>query len=415
MLTKRNFIEVFESIKQHKTRNYLTGFGVAWGIFILLVMLGAGEAFRVGVGSQFGGFAENSITFFGGQTSKVKMGEPAGRKILFTKPQVDKIRVRFQKDVNNISPVIFYSGDKNIHYDKNFSSSEIIGVLDDFFRIKTFDLVEGRILNALDIHEKRKVTVITETIRDEVFDGINPVGKYINLTGDWYQVVGVVKSDSMLNQGYQRSVFMPYDTMVKYLHEGEEIWCLLVGLSDTANALDTEKVLLNFFSKELRFDTNDRKSVSIMNLNQQRKSFDGLFSAIKIIVWFFGICILVTAMIGVSNIMLVIVKERTKEIGIRKALGAKSKDILNLVVLESISITVIAGLIGIITSFGMLAIINFVIGNIYNNQDLVKQLSFNPYTAVVTFIILVLSGTIAGYFPALKATKVSPVNAIRYE
>jgi len=172
---------------------------------------------------------------------------------------------------------------------------------------------------------------------------------------------------------------------------------------------------VKYLAKNLRFSINDKKAVTVQNLHQQMKQFDGLFTGMKVFVWFFGLCILLTAMIGVCNIMLVIVKERTREIGIRKALGAKSKDILSLVILESIVITVSAGVLGIITSFGMLIIINFIINTMFPEYDLVKDLVFNSYTSIVTFILLVISGAIAGNFPALKATKISPVNAIRYE
>jgi len=296
MFTKKNFKEVFESIKQHKTRNYLTGFGVSWGILVLLVMLGAGEAFRVGIGSQFGGFAQNSINFIGGQTSKANVGESVGRRIFFSEQLVYKLKERFSNELADISPVVFYQKRQNVFFGKNFSSPRITGVLDEFYNIRHFDIVAGRVLNPLDIAKKRKVIVINEVIKDELFDkGINPIGKSINIAGNWYRVIGVVKSDSMINQAYTRSLFMPYGTMKKYLRHGYRIGSILVGIADGEDALKAEKKIVKYLAKNLRFSINDKKAVTVQNLHQQMKQFDGLFTGMKVFVWFFGLCILLTA------------------------------------------------------------------------------------------------------------------------
>jgi len=409
------FEEVLESIKEHRVRNLLSGLGIAWGIFILILLLGAGNGLQEGVFRLFGSFSKNSLWIIGGRTSKVEIGKTEGKKIIFDEGLLNLINHRFNKSIKDISPEITLKKLSNISYKDQFNYYTTKAVSKDYFKIKTLDISEGRLFNSLDEKEERRVVIIGKNVKKVLFEEENPIGMDINVSGNWFKVIGVLKSGSILNQQEQSNIFIPYSTCNNYLNLGNKFSLIMFNLFPGVNSIDFEKEIKFFLSRKLDFDPEDKKAIRTINFEEQIKSFNKLFDGLDYFFWFVGICLLLVGMVGVGNISLVIVKERTKEIGVRKAIGATSKHIISMILSESILITVFSGSIGLFFGYSVLFLINLFLATKSENDFLITELNFNILASVVSIFILVISGAIAGFIPAKKATKIKPIEAIRQE
>lgn len=409
--------EVMTSIKQHKTRNALTGFGIAWGIFILIILLGTGEGFHESISNQFNDFIKKTIVIYGGKTSKSEVGKSSEKYILFDEDILNSIKVRFKNDIRSISPEYSYRGRAIASYKTKSIGCNVKGINEDYLPIKALKISKGRDISMLDCEKRNKVAVIGKKIADVLFPNSNPIGKTIFFSDESLFIIGVIE-ESTTNSNFNdtNTILIPYQTMRDYFRQGEKFGALMLNLYDDVDTENFKDNIKFYLSNQLNFDSADNKAISFIDFEKRINSFNKLFDGIKTFVWFIAICILLTGMVGVSNIMLVIVKERTKEIGIRKALGANKKSIISLILTESILITLISGLVGVFLGFLILLISNIILQNqTFNDELIINKLNFNFFASLMAMLILILAGCIAGLIPAIKASKIHPIEAIRHE
>lgn len=410
-----HFQETLQTLKEHKGRNILTGFGVAWGIFILILLLSAGEGLQSGISRIFSGYAQNSMWLYGGQSSIIQEGSVEGKPIVFSKTLLDNITARF-KEIECISPEVTNPKNSFISFKDKSYVAPIKGVGSSYFNIKLLQLADGRLFNLLDEKTERPVCIIGDNMKEVLFKNENPLGNYINISGNWFKVIGILSKGSMFSENEQRSVFISYNCFQKHFSGGLEFNVFGILLKNNTNTEIFERKLKNYLSRSLDFDKLDNKALYILNFNEQVKVFNKLFTGIKIFLWFIGICLLLSGIVGIGNMMLVIVKERTKEIGIRKAIGATPNEILMMILMESVVITTLSGLGGMLIGFGLVGIINWIIHSFNNKKDsLIDSLNINIPMALGALVILILSGCIAGFIPAKKATEIMPLEALNKE
>lgn len=407
------FEEIFHSLRQNKIRNILTGFGVAWGIFILILLLGAGEGLQQGVYKLFGNFAQNSVWIYGGRSSKIEIGRSEGKQILFSQDLLDLINKKFP-EINVLSPE-HNIGLNNVIYKNNTGPFSVIGVNHEYFKIKLIHPEKGRFFNQRDVEEQKYVAIIGEQVGKVLFSNINPLGEFININGNFLKVIGVMESGSIFNQGDQSSIFIPITTMKSSLAKIDDFNKFGFTLKTGVKSDKFELIFKKFLAKHLNYDHLDEKAVFIFNFEEQVKSFDKLFNVLKGFLWFIGICFLVSGMVGISNVMLIVVKERTKEIGIRKAIGATPRSILNMILMESIVVTFLSGLIGLASGIGLIQIINLILSYTSDDSDSIfSQLTINMPATVVALILIIITGCLAGLIPAKKAVEILPAKALNY-
>jgi len=414
MFTINQLEDIIHSLKQNKLRNILTGFGVAWGIFILVILLGAGNGFQTGIMKLFGSFAQNSLWVYGGQSSSVEIGMTEGKLILFNEEDVNIIGKRFT-EIESISPETTIPR-SIVSFKENFGAYTIKGISEDYFKIKILDIDHGRTFNKLDNSEKRKVAIISNKIKKVLFKQNNAVGQFINISGTWFKVIGVLDEGNIFTQSEQNAIFIPFNSVKENYNIGNEFNTFGFTLKSGVNTKDFEIKLKKILANRIGFDRFDEKALFVLNFDEQIKSFDKLFNGIKAFLFFIGVCLLLSGIIGIGNIMLIVVKERTKEIGIRKAIGAKSNSIIMMILSESVVITFIAGLVGLLLGIGVTNLVNLIITQFYDKEDvLISNFGINIPIALLSMFLIVVSGCLAGLYPAKKAAEIMPVVAINHE
>lgn len=407
------FYEIYASLKQHKTRTILTGFGVAWGIFILIVLVGAGRGLQQGVMKNFQAFSQNSMMIYGGQVSKATpYGLQAGSRVEFDLPLITRLRQQYPQIIR-ISPEAGLGGNNTVTYKSTTAIFEIRGVWDDYMQIKILETDTGRLLNAIDSRNRRRVALIGSQVENNLF-GDNPaLGEYIDIGGVFFQVVGVLEQGSALSGMDQNAIIIPYTTMRACFNTGEKFTSIAMLFQPDYNTQSIDNQLREFLSRQLKFDKNDMQAVYLWNINTMVTSVNKLFSGITVFLWVLGLCLLLTGMIGISNIMLVVVKERTSEIGIRKAVGASPGSIMRLIVSESLIVTTIFGIVGMMLGFGGISLFNWIVSSISQSGDsILAHANIDVSVVIFALILLIISGTVAGAFPARKAAAILPVKTL---
>ena len=412
------WIEIWVTITRNKTRSLLTCFGVFWGILMLVILLGAGAGLKNAVLGETEGVATNSVFFFSDRTSKPYKGFNKGRSWNIRNRDIEAIR-RDVEGVDQVAPMIFgASGDKNVVFGVNSGTYQVKGVTPAYFQIEVQNLLYGRLLNEIDERERRKVCTIGESVNDALFHGNDPCGKYIRVNGLYYQVVGVTKSRSQaVNIGGRsdESVFIPFNTLQQSMHLGDIVYFFGVSIFPTEDigAIITHIKQILFAQNEIAPD--DPQAVAVINIAEMFQTFNLLFTGIDVLIWIVGMGTLLAGIIGVSNIMMVTVKERTKEIGVRRALGAKPFDIISQVMSESLLLTAMAGLLGLSAGVFLLDFINRLLLAIPSDEIIIKDPSVNIQTAVIATVILLVCGLLAGLIPAWRAMQIKAIDALRDE
>ena len=404
--------EIYTSISKHKLRTMLTAFGVAWGIFMLIILLGAGNALQSGAEYEFRDDAVNSIWVRPGRVSKPHKGLPVGRRLRFTNADHNQTRDHLD-GVEDITSRFYVTATTS--YKSKSASFSIRSVHPDHQILENSIIVEGRYLNKLDMTDRRKVACIGTLVKESLFGEENAIGEYINVKGVDFKVVGVFEDTG--GQGEMQMIYLPiYTAQVTY--NGQDRIHQFMFTTGDATVEESEVIVENLrksMSERHRFDITDKKAVRISNNVEEYQKFMNLFLYIKIFVWFVGAGTLIAGIIGVSNIMLIIVKERTKEIGVRKALGATSWSIISLIIQESILITGVAGYIGLLSGIGLLQLYVY----IKNEAGIDTGFFRDPYVdfgvAVTAVVVLVICGALAGLIPAIRAARVNPIVAMRDE
>lgn len=410
--------EIWNTITANKMRSVMTGFGVFWGIFMLVILIGVGNAFQGGMEQNIKGFATNSGFFFTNVTSEPYKGFRKGRWWNMNNRDLEIIKQKATA-LEYISPMLFgESSSKNIVMGRKSTSAQVMGVYPDQFKIQTQTVIKGRLFNDLDIRNVGKVALIGKTVAENLFDsGQDPIGAYIRVNGIYFQVVGVIRPNSKAQIGgdAETSVYIPFSTMQKAFNQGDIIHFMGATAKEGMSVSTLEDQIKTILKTNHNIAPNDEKAVRSFNIEKEFKTFANLFLGIRTLIWIVGLGSLLSGIIGVSNIMLVTVRERTREIGVRRALGAKPVTIVSQIVSESFILTFIAGFGGLFFGVIILELISIGMrGGASEDMFFIPPfISFG--TALVSMSILIASGLFAGLMPALRALSIKAIDAIREE
>jgi len=400
--------EIFATIRKNKLRTFLTGFSVAWGIFMLIILLGSGRGLENGVRIQFERDATNSIWIYRGQTSMPYKGLKPGRRIQFTNEDYDYSKQEI-KNIENLSARLSVFRQRNISYKSEYGNYDIVAVHPGTKVLENVEIIEGRFVNDIDVKSSRKVVAISTDVKKALFKEEEFLGKYIKINNIPFKVIGLFEDSS--ERDNQR-VYISVSTAQKVFTGGNEIHNLAFTTGDATmeESMKIENDIRSKYSIRHKFDKNDQRALFINNNVEEYEKFQNLFAGIRLFVWIIGVGTIIAGIVGVSNIMLIVVKERTKEIGIRKAIGATPGSIIGLVLLESILITAFAGYVGLVLGVGLLELISpHIQSEFFTNPEADFRI------AVSATILLIVSGAIAGFVPARKASSIKPIEALRDE
>ena len=404
--------EILITITRNKTRSLLTAFGVFWGIFMLVALIGGGQGMQEELKSQFEGFATNSGFIAAQKTSEAYKGFRKGRWGNLESTDIERLRSQV-KEVEVITPSVARWGSKAVYEDKKYDCS-VKGLYPDYLHIESQEMAYGRFINEVDIREARKVCVIGKRIYESLFKpGENPCGKYVRVDGIYYQVIGMSSSEGDMNiQGRaSEAVTLPFTTMQQAYNLGGQIDVVCFTAKQGVKVSELQPKMEQIIKAAHYIAPNDKQAVMYLNAEAMFSMVDNLFNGINILVWMVGLGTLLAGAIGVSNIMMVTVKERTTEIGIRRAIGARPKDILQQILSESMVLTTIAGMFGISFAVMILQVADMLASS--NGGDSHFQVSFG--LAVGTCALLAALGMLAGLAPAYRAMAIKPIEAIRDE
>lgn len=407
--------EIISTIKQNKLRTFLTGFAVAWGIFILIALLGMGNGMFNAFELQTKRFDSNSLALYAGYTSKPIYGFERGRRIEFDESDIDLL-------LNEVSDVLINGGGKyslpatNISTPKDYIVSNVSGVYPNYSQTEVLKIKQGRFINDMDINLKRKVIVIYDEAAQTLLGLTDPIGKQLVLNSIPYTVIGVIESQGDKDT---RSAYIPFSTL-KMIFNKDKLPELNFSLQNIKTEQDCdllETKIRNVLALKHSFDPTDKSAFYIWNRFKTHLEMQNAIKYLTIMIWVIGVLTLLSGIVGVSNIMLITVKERTREFGIRKALGAKPWSILKSVILESIVITTFFGYLGMLLGIGATEWIDKMGGEQVMDMGAFKQTMFvNPSVdisvAIQATFAMIIAGTIAGLIPALKAVKIKPIEAL---
>jgi putative ABC transport system permease protein len=407
MFNRDNWQEIFETIGKNKLRTFLTAFSVAWGIFILVVLSGAGNGLRNGAQSQFGNDAANSIWVDGGNTSMAYNGLKPNREIKLTNEDFSLLKDEI-KEIDNASAIYQGHNSKTLSYKKEHAGFLVRPVMPDHQNLECAVILQGRFLNMNDINNYSKVCVMGKPVKEALFKEEDAVGKYIDVAGANYMVIGVFNDPG--NNDNNR-IYIPLTTAQRAWNGKnyvETMW-LSTGSAGIERSEEITKEIRQLMARRHNFNPADIDALGVYNNNVQYARTMGMLDGIKIFVTIIGIFTLIAGIVGVSNIMMIIVKERTKEIGIRKALGATPLSIVSQIILESVFITGAAGYTGLVLGVALIEGMR----KIGVNSDFFKDPEIDFGLAIFSTILLVVSGALAGLIPSIRAARIEPVVALR--
>ena len=392
----------------------MSGFGIMWGIFILVLLLGVGKGVEYGVQDLLKSFASKSIFVWSGETSMKYKNMQEGRQIFFDKYLLEDIRRKFP-EIKGLSPRTTIS--KNVIYGKKNFYTTVTGIAHEYWSFSNFKMIEGsRPFNVMDDKKARNVAIIGKKVATKLFLNDDPLDKLIDVGGVYYRVIGVMKNDDMVSQQAESEIFVPYPSFTRNIQDTPDISLFGFYLSDDTQISVTnfKKKIVSYLARNLRFDENDPNAIYVQTLEEQLENINSIFTGISVFIWIVGACFLISGMVSVTNILFIVVKERTNEFGLRMAIGATPYHITMQVLLEALIITLASGLLGMSLGVGVLKLINIVL-NASGGLGLLKTTQIDMGIAFLAVFIMVLSGIFAGTFPARKAAKIEPVAAMRYE
>jgi putative ABC transport system permease protein len=410
--------EVLQTLSKNKLRTTLTAFGVFWGIFMLMIMLGSGAGLENGVTRSFGGSATNAVYMWTQQTTLPYKGLPRGRSFNFEEEDIQAIKDNVP-ELGVLAPSAQlggYRGENNVSRGIKTGPFVVRGDFPDNRFIQVFTVTSGRYLNNLDIKEKRKVCVIAPRVQEVLFNKEeNPLGQYIQVNGTYFKVIGTIATDKSGDNPEEKmqTIYIPFSTFQQAFNFGGRIgWFSLTAKPQFAASLVEDKVK-KVLAQRHKISPDDPYAIGSWNSQKEFMKIQGLFSGIRILVWVVGIGTLLAGVIGISNIMLIIVKERTREIGVRRALGATPRSIITQIISESVLLTSSAGYFGLLAGVFLMELVNKAIEG--QDTGMFYQPGVELSVALKALGILIISGALAGIIPAKKALEISPVEALRYE
>ncbi|MFA5555607.1 MAG: ABC transporter permease [Flavobacteriaceae bacterium] len=413
MFSIERWHEIFEGLAKNKLRTFLTGVSVASGIFILVILLGAGKGIQNGIQNQFEQDATNRISIWPGVTQKEHNGLGIGRRIQLRNTDYE-IATILLEDYIEYKSAIYSVWSGNIVYKKETGTYRVEGVHPDYQFIENASIANGRFINQSDINNYEKNVIIGQKVANDLFKNQeDPLGAELNVSGVIYKVVGVYTDPG--GEREESRVFIPITTAQRAYSAGDRIRSMAFTLNKGVDfdqaveeSLDFTQKLENLLKTRHNIAPDDQGALYVNNSLEEAKNVYIITGGVQAFFWFVGICTIIAGVVGVGNIMLIIVKERTKEIGIRKALGASPFSIISMILQEAVFITVVAGFLGLLSGLLVWEVIGpFVEADFFTRPEV----DFN--VAISTLVILVMAGALAGFFPAYRAAKIKPIVALR--
>ncbi|MFA6260653.1 MAG: ABC transporter permease [Bacteroidia bacterium] len=407
--------EIYQTLSRNKLRTTLTAFGVFWGILMLILMLGLGQGLQNGITQAFSGTATNSFFVWAQTTSMPFKGLPKDRSIEFRNGDIEAIK-KFVSEAQVVAPANQlggYRGENNVVRGTKTAPFTVRGDYPEARAIQTIRLTKGRFINYNDLKELRKVCVIGERVRQILFKPEeNPLGEYLQVNGIYFQVVGTYTTDKGDEDAQEQlqTIYTPFTTFQQAFNYGDFVSWFSITSKPNVSASVAEAKVRALLASRHKIHPDDKRAIGSWNMEKEFKKIMGLFNGIRILVWIVGTGTLLAGVIGVSNIMLILVKERTKEIGIRRAIGASPISIMRQVMSESVALTLIAGYLGLVSGILLLEGIQMAIEggtDMFRNPGVDLQIAFKALG------ILVGAGLLAGLIPARKAIAIKPVDALR--
>jgi putative ABC transport system permease protein len=405
--------EILSTFRSNKLRTGLTAAGVFWGIFMLILMMGIGKGMENGVLSEFGGTASNGLFIWPGKTSIAQKGMPINRTVNFYIEDVDDIKQKVAA-IDLIAPRVEL-GAQTVVRENEKGSYEVRGELPAVFSIQSMIPIEGRILNELDEKEKRKNAVIGKKVAAALFRTGSPIGKYISINSIPFQVVGVVAFDGQGQwmQEIEEQVFIPLSSCRQAFNFANKISWFVCTVKPEYDIEKTELEIKGLLAQKHKVHPDDKQGIGSFNSHKEFGRIASLFSSIDIFIWFVGFMTLFAGIVSVSNVMLITVKDRTREFGLRKAIGATPNSIIRMIITESVVLTTVSGYVGLLIGTGLIALVNYLISASGGGAELFKNPEIEPQIALGALMVLIVSGAIAGLLPARYAVKIQPVEALR--
>ncbi len=408
------FEELLTTLKQNRLRAIMTGFSVSWGIFMLILLLGSGKGLQNGIENNFRNVSANSIQIWPGRTSENFEGYKKGRYIRFTNEDYELIQ-REVEGIDALTGRLYLNGNVDLTYGNKYAGYTITSIHPDFTKVRLFKLKKGRVISEVDLKEKRKVLVLSQSIVDMLFEDKDPIGEYVKVGGIYFRVIGVIEDPTNKDS---KDALIPISTAQMVFNGANRISNF--GFTTTASTVEENKRIEEevkaLLARRLHFSPDDQEALYVWNTLDEFKRVQGLFKGIRLFVWVVGIMTIIAGIVGVSNIMIILVKERTKEIGIRKAIGATPFSVIQLVLSESLFITVLAGFIGMLLGMGILYLASQLIDSIAQSSQDILYIFYNPSAdfgvAASATVVLIVAGLIAGYVPARKAAAIKPIIAL---
>lgn len=408
MFSRDRWFEIFDSIKKNKLRTFLSGFTVALGILIFVVLFGFGNGLDNTFEKFFKDDALNTMLIVPTRTSKPFMGYEANRRIEFVNEDLEDISKRFEIYIDGVSPRISESGD--IGYKLKSNNYSIRGVAPSYSKNEMTIMMKGRYINGMDVQNKERNVVLGRLVAQDLFGDEEPIGKFVSGSGRSWKVIGVFQDDGGDNE--ERIVYVPYTTLQSIKKNTDDIGRIIISYKPEigyGGAVAFEDQIKKYLKQKKFIDPKDPRGIYIRSAAKDLKENDQFKSALSSIILFVGIGTLLAGIIGISNIMVFVVKERTKELGIRKAIGATPRSIIGMILQEAIFITTISGYIGLFVGVGILKLV----GNTLEEDYYITDPYVDLNTAITATIILIGFGAFAGYLPAKRAAEIKPIEAMR--
>jgi putative ABC transport system permease protein len=411
-----SWLEILAALGHNKLRAFLTAFGVFWGVFMLMVMLGLGQGFKHGTERNLGGMVTRSVFVWSQRTTRAYRGLQPGRGVRFRNDDIQAISQ--VQGVDEVAPRLRlgdWRDGASVAVGPKAGVFSVMGDYPAFIHVEPMQMLRGRFINQLDLIEARKTAVMGSEVRRVLFGQQNPIGKHIQIRGIYFQVVGELSSDKPAEEGdrVRSSIFVPFSTFQRVFNRRDLVGWFALTANDKVPPEQLEKAVRTTLIARHRIHPEDEQAIGSFNSAKKFNQLQSLFRGIQSFVWFVGTLTLLAGMLSVSNILLITVKERTREFGIRKALGATPQTIIVMVMKEAVALTSIAGYLGIVAGVGVLAALDRVLSTLEGAPFTRPEVDFRA--AVVATVILILSGVAAGIFPARHAAKISPVEALRAE
>jgi putative ABC transport system permease protein len=417
MFSRDRWKEIIEVLSGNWFRTLLTAFGVFWGIFILIILLAAGKGFENGVNQDFGDTATNTMFMWTRTATKAYQGMPKDRRFSYRLGDVEDIRQNV-KGLRYVSPrnqLGGFNGTNNVVRGINTGAYDVYGDYPEIIKQEPMDITSGRFINYNDINQNRKVAIIGKGVKNELYEkGEAFLGTYIKIQGVNFMVIGTYEKKSSGGDGEedQKQIYIPFTAFSQAFNRGDRVGWMAITAVDGTPITNIKEKIFNIVRKNHKIHPDDERAVGHFDLYEEYSKVQRLFAAIRVIAYFVGILVLLSGIIGVSNIMLIVVKERTKEIGIRRSLGASPWNIRGQILTESVFLTIISGMAGIVFSSFLIFLINVAMEN-SGPVDMFANPSVNLGVVTAALSILVISGLLAGFIPAQNAIRIKPIEALR--